>query len=92
MKIIKNTIVTLILFTVVSFAQQQPPEDLQKVKDALVNSTIQIQELQKQNNNLTQTLQRVADDLKKIKTVVQLDSLKKVYGIVEESKDEKKKK
>jgi len=87
MKIIKNTIATLILFSVISFAQQEAKEqteDLQKVKDALVNSTLYVQELQKQNNELNIILQRVANDLKNVKTIMQLDSLKKAYGIVSE--------
>ena len=88
MKIIKNTIATLILFSTVSFAQQKPDE-LQTVKDALVTSTIQTQELIKKNQEQANMLQRVADDLVKIKTIEQLDSLKQVYGIIPEPKKKK---
>jgi hypothetical protein len=55
--------------------------NLQKVKDALVNSVIYCQALEKQNDNLNALIKKVADDLKKVTTIEQLDSLKVVYGI-----------
>jgi hypothetical protein len=64
----------------------QNKDDLQKVKDALVNSVIYCQELEKQNANLNTMLKKVADDLKKVQTIEQLDSLKIVYGIEEKKK------
>jgi cell shape-determining protein MreC len=91
MKIIKNVIIILILFSAVSFAQQQS-DDLQKVKDALVNQVLKTQDLEKQNANLNTTIQRVAEDLKKVKTIEQLDSLKTIWGIAEDKiKADKKK-
>jgi hypothetical protein len=65
-------------------------EDLQKVKDALVNSVIYCQELEKQNANLQSIIKRVAEDLKKVNTIEQLDSLKVAYGIEEKKKPVKK--
>jgi alcohol dehydrogenase class IV len=91
MKIIKNVIATLILFSVISFAQQQTSEDIQRIKDALIISTIQVQDLAKKNQELALTIQRIADDLKATKTIEQLDSLKQVYGIPAETKEQNKK-
>ena len=94
----KTTIaVLLILFTGTAFAQQQlghPSDDLQKVKDVVVSQTVYVMALEKENIGLKNYLQRIADDLKAVKTLAQLDSLKKTYGIaVEEPKkaEEKKK-
>jgi len=64
-----------------SAQEQKPKDDLQKVKDALVNSVIYAQELEKQNTNLNNLLKKVAEDLKNCTTMKQLDSLKVVYGI-----------
>ena len=64
-------------------AQDQKPDELLKVKDALVTSVIKCQELEKQNADLKDMLKRVGDDLRKIETIEQLDSLKVVYGIKE---------
>jgi len=61
-------------------------QDEQKLKDALIISTIKIQELEKQNIELKSIIQRVSEDLKSIKTMAQLDSLKRVYGIAEINK------
>jgi hypothetical protein len=81
MKRIKLLIV-FILFSLAVFGQQEKPkDDLQKVKDALVNSVIYCQELEKQNASLNNLVKRIADDLKKVTTMKQLDSLKVVYGI-----------
>jgi hypothetical protein len=90
MKIIKFIIATSILF--ISSCTLCPAQqvDEQKIKDALIISTIKIQELEKQNVELKSIIQRVSDDLKLVKTIVQLDSLKTVYGIV--VNDPKKKK
>jgi hypothetical protein len=90
MKIIKIIIATSILF--ISSCSLCPAQqaDEQKIKDALIISTIKIQELEKQNVELKSIIQRVSDDLKLVKTIVQLDSLKTVYGIVVD--DPKKKK
>jgi hypothetical protein len=55
--------------------------ELQKVKDALVISVIHCQDLEKQNEYLNSVIKKVAEDLKLIKTIQQLDSLKIVYGI-----------
>lgn len=71
-------IVLLVLIAVPVFAQSN---DLQKVKDALVNQVLYTQALEQENVNLKTNLQRIADDLKLIKTAEQLDSLKKSYGI-----------
>jgi alcohol dehydrogenase class IV len=91
MKIIKNVIATLILFSVICFAQQQTSEDIQRIKDALIISTIQVQDLAKKNQELALTIQRIADDLRATKTIEQLDSLKQVYGIPVETKEQNKK-
>jgi hypothetical protein len=85
MKIIAKIVLALILISGLAFAQQKP-DDLQRVKDALVSQTILVQDLEKQNLELKGIIQRVSDDLGKIKTISQLDSLKQVYGIVEEQK------
>jgi hypothetical protein len=77
----------LLLTTCLAFSQDQP-SDLQKVKDALVNSVLYCQELEKQNANLNATIKKVAEDLKNVSTIEQLDSLKVAYGI---SKSNKKK-
>jgi hypothetical protein len=89
MKIIGKIVLALILISGLAFAQQKP-DDLQRVKDALVSQTLLVQDLEKQNLELKGIIQRVGDDLKLIKTVAQLDSLKTVYGIVVD--DPKKKK
>jgi hypothetical protein len=77
----KKIIVVLLIFAGGIVLAQDKTDDLQKVKDALVNQVIYTQDLEKQNANLTKTIQKVADDLKNIKTIEQLDSLKIVYGI-----------
>ena len=78
----KIRILIVLLFLLPFLAgSQQNTDDLQKVKDALVNSVIYCQELEKQNANLNATLQKVADDLRIIETIEQLDSLKIIYGI-----------
>ena len=76
-------IVVLLIFTVAFVLSQQTPDDLQKVKDALINEVLYSQELEKQNANLNKTIQKIAEDLKNITTAEQLDSLKVVYGIQE---------
>jgi len=83
MKRIQIILVCLVLTTCYAFSQQKPPDDLQKVKDALVNSVIYCQELEKQNANLNAIIKKVAEDLEKVVTIEQLDSLKVVYGIKE---------
>ena len=88
MKIIKNIAVILVLFTCVSFAQQQP-EDLQKVKEALVNQVLYTQALEKDNISLKAQLQQVGIELKAVKTMAQLDSLKIVWGIEPKKKGSK---
>jgi hypothetical protein len=86
---IKKLILLILCFSAFSFAQQQP-DDLQKLKDALVNQLLYSQALEKENTNLRGQINQVAADLKKVKTMVQLDSLKVVYGIDESKKDSKK--
>jgi len=86
MKRIQIILVCLVLTTCYAFSQQKPPDDLQKVKDALVNSVIYCQELEKQNANLNAIIKKVAEDLEKVVTIEQLDSLKVVYGIKEPKK------
>jgi hypothetical protein len=73
-------LITLLFLTGITIAQDMS-NDLQKVKDALVNQVLYTQELEKQNANLNATIQKVAEDLKKVETIEQLDSLKIVYGI-----------
>lgn len=95
MKRIKLLIVFLVFLPFVALSQQaanelQKPDDLQKVKDALVNSVMYCQELEKQNANLNAIIKRVAEDLKKVKTIEQLDSLKVVYGIEQRKEPSKK--
>ena len=85
MKKIQLLIVFLVFLSLMAMAQQKP-DDLQKVKDALVTSVIKCQELEKQNADLNAILKRVAEDLKKVKTIEQLDSLKVAYGIKEPEK------
>jgi hypothetical protein len=82
----KILIVGLLLIALPLFSQDQNT-DLQKVKDALVISVMHCQELERQNANLNATIKRVAEDLKKIQTVQQLDSLKVVYGIKSNKKE-----
>jgi hypothetical protein len=88
MKRIKLLFLFLIFVPLVAMSQNlqsqsdlQKASDLQKVKDALVNSVIYCQALEKQNDNLNALIKKVADDLKKVTTIEQLDSLKVVYGI-----------
>jgi hypothetical protein len=73
----------LILLALLTFTvkAQEKPDDLQKVKDALVNSVMYCQELEKQNANLNAIIKKVGEDLKLVVTIEQLDSLKVVYGI-----------
>jgi hypothetical protein len=79
------------VFFMVAFVQaQQKPDDLQKVKDALVLNVLYSQDLEKQNIRLNTAIQKIGEDFKLIKTIAQLDSLKKVYGIVEEKEQIKK--
>ena len=80
MKRARLLIVFLLFLPLVARAQSKD-DDLQKVKDALVNSVIYAQELEKQNANLNALIKKVADDLKKVTKIEQLDSLKVVYGI-----------
>jgi hypothetical protein len=80
MKKLRILIVMLFLTTGTALTQQKP-DDLQKVKDALINSVLYSQELEKQNANLNATIQKVAEDLRNVNTIEQLDSLKIVYGI-----------
>jgi thiamine biosynthesis lipoprotein ApbE len=79
---IKILIVLLFLIPFLGSSQQNPNDDLQKVKDALVNSVMYCQQLEKENANLNATIKKVAEDLKRIETIDQLDSLKIVYGII----------
>jgi hypothetical protein len=81
MKRIKLLIVFLAFLPLMLSSQQAINDDLQKVKDALVNQVIYSQELERQVNNLNATIKKVAVDLVKIETIEQLDSLKVVYGI-----------
>jgi hypothetical protein len=84
MKRIKLLIVFLIFVPIIAVAQQseqKAKDDLQRVKDALVNSVIYAQELEKQNASLNALIKKVAEDLKNTSTIKQLDSLKVVYGI-----------
>jgi hypothetical protein len=85
MKRITLLIVFIILVPVLLSSQnfEEVPKDteLQKVKDALVISVIHCQDLEKQNEYLNSVIKKVAEDLKLIKTIQQLDSLKIVYGI-----------
>lgn len=90
MKKISIVIMVILIIFSLSFVFSQQKDDLQTIKDALIFSTIQAQELQKQNNNLNQTIQRILDDLKKIKSVAQLDSLKNIYGIEDIKKKKEK--
>jgi hypothetical protein len=80
MKRIKTLIILLIIANGIAFSQQKS-DDLQKVKDALVNMVLYTQELEKQNANLTNTVNKIAKDLGNINTIEQLDSLKIAYGI-----------
>ena len=70
---------------VLAFGQDKT-DDLQKVKDALINSVLYSQSLEKQNANLNATIKQVAKDLEEINTIEQLDSLKIVYGIKKPNK------
>ena len=83
MKRILIILACLVFTTCYAFSQQKPPDDLQKVKDALVNSVIYCQELEKQNANLNAIIKNVDEDLEKVVTIEHLDSLKVVYGIKE---------
>jgi hypothetical protein len=74
-------LIVFLLFLPLVIRAQSKDDDLQKVKDALVNSVIYAQELEKQNANLNALIKKVADDLKKVTKIEQLDSLKVVYGI-----------
>jgi hydroxyethylthiazole kinase-like sugar kinase family protein len=80
MKGIKLLIVILFCLPLMASSGQET-DDMQKVKDALVNSVIYCQSLEKQVANMNATIQKVAEDLRKVETIEQLDSLKVVYGI-----------
>jgi hypothetical protein len=80
MKRIKLLIVLLVFLPLMA-SSEQDTDDLQKVKDALINSVMYCQQLEKQNANLNATIQKIAVDLKGVQTINQLDSLKIVYGI-----------
>jgi len=73
-------IVLLILTTGVIFAQD-PNNDVNKLKDAIVNQVLYTQAVEQENTNLKATIKKVAEDLKNINTIKKLDSLKIVYGI-----------
>ena len=84
-----GAILLSMLFLSFCYAQEKPDE-LQKVKDALVVQVIKTQDMEKQYANLTAYLNKVGEDLKAVKTIAQLDSLKSIYGL-KESKDIPKK-
>jgi hypothetical protein len=84
----RTIIIGLMIGAFLSSTFSQQKDDLTKVKDALVNYVLYSQEIDKQNIRLSNDLKRILEDIKNIKTIAQLDSLKGVYGILEE-KDEK---
>ena len=67
-------------------ATLQNCDNIDVVKDALVNYVIYSGNLEKSNSQMNQVLQRLAMDLRKVQTVAQLDSVCKVYGIPREVK------
>lgn len=85
----KIIVILVILFSGLLIAQQQP-DDLQKVKDALVVQVLKTQDLEKQNANLISILNGFGEDVKNTKTITQLDSVRIKWGIVKEEKKERK--
>ena len=77
------------MFSTSVFAQEKP-DDLQKVKDALVIQVLKTQELEKKNGELTSFLTKLGEELKAVKTIQQLDSLKTFYGLAEKESKAKK--
>jgi hypothetical protein len=75
-------VILLSLFAFSVFAQEKP-DDLQKVKDALVNQVLKTQELEKKNAEMANFLSKFGDELKAVKTIQQLDSLKILYGLTD---------
>lgn len=82
-------IVLMLMFSTSVFAQEKP-DDLQKVKDALVIQVLKTQELEKKNGELTSFLTKLGEELKAVKTIQQLDSLKTFYGLAEKESKAKK--
>jgi len=76
----KKIIVLLAILSSFCFSQKLS-DDPQQVKDALLESTLIQQKQSEQIEQLMTTLSRIADDLKKIETKAQLDSLKQVYKL-----------
>jgi len=84
-------LVILMIFFLISVFAQNRADDPQKVKDAMVNYVLYSQDLEKANKQLTDLLNKFGADVKAVKTIAQLDSVKKVYGIAEPEKMEKPK-
>jgi len=63
---------------------QAVKDGLQVVKDGLVNCTLKAQALEQQLATQTADINKFVADIKLVKTIAQLDSLKKVYGIIKE--------
>lgn len=82
----KLALIALLAMFALSLAAQAPVatnDDLQTAKTMLADYAIYCKKLETQNAQMIATINMVRADLPKIKTVAQLDSLKKAYGITE---------
>jgi|GEM_PF-3388793 len=78
-------IVLIILVSMGAFAQDQQVTKEQQIKDVALDYVILSNDLQKQLNELKTLAGRFADDMAKIQTIAQHDSILAVYGIAKKS-------
>lgn len=91
MKLIKKLEITVqvvlfvlfigMIFVNESIVAQQNENDPQTLQKLLVKKDVYIDNLEKTATQQQQLIDRIANDLKKINTKAQLDSLKNVYGL-----------
>jgi len=89
MRNIKIVLGIILILATTAVAQQKDElqavkDGLQVVKDGLVNCTLKAQALEQQLATQTADINKFVADIKLVKTIAQLDSLKKVYGIIKE--------
>ena len=78
----KKIIFSLLFLSSLLFAKSVG-DDPARVKDALVDCYITLQDVIEENNQLKSVLEKVENDLIRIQTVEQLDSLRIAYGLKE---------
>jgi len=81
MKRLVTMIVLVILVSVGAFAQDQQVTKEQQIKDSFVDYVLLANAQQKQIAELHEMTNKFIDDIKKVQTIAQLDSVCSVYGI-----------